>query len=84
MLNKIKSLLGLNPLSQLKKASKTYHKSSNNISKHAPNAAAEIDAAINRLDVARSAALDVKSFVLDLHDVAKTTTKGLTSLTKVK
>ncbi len=84
MLNKIKSLLGLNPLAQLKKASKAYHKSSNNISKHAPNAAAEIDAAINRLDVARNSALDVKSFVLDLHGVAKETTKGLTGLTQIK
>jgi len=83
-MNRILSLLGLNPLSRLKKASKAYTKSSRNIEKHAPNAAAEIDAMINNLDVARSAALDVKSFVNDLHQVAKTTTSGLGTLTEKK
>ena len=76
-MNRLLSFLGLNPLSQLKKASKAYVKSSRAINKHAGNAAAEIDQRINNLDVARSAALDVKSFVLDLDKVANATTVGL-------
>ena len=83
-MKKVLAFFGFNSLSRLKKASKAYTKSTRSIQRHAPNAAAEIDEMINNLDVARSAALDVKSFVNDLHQVAKTTNASLEGLTQVK
>lgn len=83
-MNRLLAFLGLNPLSRLKKASKAYVKSSNDINKYAAGAAAEIDRRIQNLDVARAAALDVKSFVLDLDKVAKDTTVGLDKIVTLK
>jgi len=83
-MNFLLSLLDLNPLSRLKKASKAYVKSSRNINKYTGRAAAEIDRRINNLDVARSAALDVKSFVMDLDKVASATTTGLDKIVTLK
>ena len=83
-MNFLLRFFGLTPLAKLQKSAKMYVDGSRGIKENASAAAKEIDDRIKKLDVRRSAALDVKNFVSDLDKIADQTTADLDKIANLK